>query len=77
MNDSDRAHNAQCGAPAVPPGSALIARVTFAVDAAAARAAVLEASVQARYEACDLLYLDADGHAMPWMVSHIVSEARA
>jgi hypothetical protein len=58
-------------------GDALITRVTEAATVAEAQSIVRAASVQARYSAADLLYLDADSHSMPWLRAHIVSEARA
>jgi hypothetical protein len=58
-------------------GDDLVTLVTGAPNDSEALAIVREASVGARYGACDLLYVDADGHGMPWMCKAIVREARA
>jgi hypothetical protein len=58
-------------------GDDLITLVVEAPSSADALAIVRTASVGARYQACDLLWLDADAHGMPWMMRAIVSEARA
>lgn len=58
-------------------GDDLITLVTEAASAAEATRIVEAASVQARYSACDLLYLDCDHHGQPWMIKAIVREARA
>jgi hypothetical protein len=58
-------------------GDDLITLVTRAATPELAAGIVHRASVSARYQACDLLYVDADAHGMPWMERAIVREARA
>jgi hypothetical protein len=58
-------------------GDDLITLVTKAATDAEATRAVEAASVQARYSACDILYIDADHHGMSWMIKAIVRTARA
>lgn len=58
-------------------GDDLITLVTNAPDVSTARGIVFHAPVQARYEAADLLYLDADNHSKMWACINIVREARA
>jgi hypothetical protein len=55
----------------------LIEAVTHAASTTEALTLVKAASVQERYSAADLLWVEADGHAMPWLMSAIVREARA
>jgi hypothetical protein len=58
-------------------GDDLITLVTDAATDAEALAIVHGASVQARFSAADLLYIDADHHGMPWTERAIVAEARS
>jgi hypothetical protein len=58
-------------------GDDLVTLVTEAPSAEEAARIAKAAPVNARYGACDLLYLDAESHGMPWIIRNIVSEARA
>lgn len=58
-------------------GDDLVALVTEAGSESEALAIVRTASAGARYQAADLLYLEADAHGMPWLMRAIVREARA
>jgi hypothetical protein len=58
-------------------GDDLITLVTDAATDGEALVIVAGASVQARYSAADVLYIDADHHGMPWIIRAIVREARS
>jgi hypothetical protein len=58
-------------------GDTLITRVTEAATDEEALAIVKAATVQERYSAADLLYIDAYDHGMPWVIKAIVREARS
>jgi hypothetical protein len=58
-------------------GDDLITAVTEAGTVSEAAAIVRAATPDAIAQACDTLYVDTAGHALPWVRAHLVSEARA
>lgn len=78
MSQADLPYSAQCRAHAgTTPGSALLARITFAGSVEEARALADAAPLAVVLEACDLVYVDVAGHGAPWARAHLVTEARS